>query len=564
MRSVLLRKYVAKLPGADFSLGAGRSSLSREKHDPRVRTPDDRSVARDRRTFMPRHPLAPTPTLFLLITLLAGPSVASTGGPDGFGYTFTDSAEVSGPAFNWLPTSSTLSVPEDGSTVVALPFTFSFYGTSYSTVSVGEDGVLTFLGSSPGANNSCLPSVGAPAASVWWEDWAADEGQSPAIATGTVGVAPNRVFVVAWTDIENDQGEDEGSFQAHIFEGGTALEFHYLDVNVGGGGANAGGNGTVGIEGVGSMSLQYSCSAPNLYSGLAVRFEVTCFDGDGDSFWDCVDDCDDAEATVNPAAADACPDGIDQDCSGADATGDADGDGFVSTTCGGVDCDDALPAVHPGATETCDGVDEDCSGVADDADHDGDGFSLCEDCDDTDPETSPDAMEICGDGVDQDCDGSDPVGDVDDDGWVGHDCGGGDCDDADPDVHPEAEDVCNGADDDCDGASDETDFDGDGFMVCEDCDDLDSDTSPDAREVCDDDLDNDCDGLADLDDPDCDESTGDDGSGDDEPMLTDGDSMVANGCDCSSSLLGSPDARAALSLLVCVVGFAARRRSWRR
>jgi len=41
---------------------------------------------------------------------------------------------------------------------------------------------------------------------------------------------------------------------------------------------------------------------------------------------------------------------------------DRDGDGY-----GCMDCNDADPAVHPGAEESCDGVDNDCSGLADDA-----------------------------------------------------------------------------------------------------------------------------------------------------------------------------------------------------
>src|SRR5690242_10838537 len=43
------------------------------------------------------------------------------------------------------------------------------------------------------------------------------------------------------------------------------------------------------------------------------------------------------------------------------------------------DCDDADPAIHPGASEACDGIDDDCDGEIDpdartwfaDADHDG-------------------------------------------------------------------------------------------------------------------------------------------------------------------------------------------------
>jgi hypothetical protein len=44
------------------------------------------------------------------------------------------------------------------------------------------------------------------------------------------------------------------------------------------------------------------------------------------------------------------------------AAADADGDGVAA----GADCDDANPAVHPGATETCNDVDDDCSGAVDD------------------------------------------------------------------------------------------------------------------------------------------------------------------------------------------------------
>ena len=51
--------------------------------------------------------------------------------------------------------------------------------------------------------------------------------------------------------------------------------------------------------------------------------------------------------TINAAA---CPDG--------------DGDGYTSNACGGTDCNDNLPTINPGATETCgNGVDEDCSGA---------------------------------------------------------------------------------------------------------------------------------------------------------------------------------------------------------
>ncbi len=174
-------------------------------------------------------------------------------------------------------------------------------------------------------------------------------------------------------------------------------------------------------------------------------------------------------------------------------------------------------------------------------DVDGDGFSTSEgDCDDTDDETFPGAVETC-DGRDQDCDDEVDEGvtsywyaDVDGDGFgdadapiegceqpeVGASTIGTDCDDAAADVYPGATETCDDRDEDCDTEVDEgllvgwwLDVDGDGWGgddtygesceapagsvdVGEDCDDTRRDVSPDADEVCDE-LDNNCDGAVD-------------------------------------------------------------------
>lgn len=163
-------------------------------------------------------------------------------------------------------------------------------------------------------------------------------------------------------------------------------------------------------------------------AGLCVTQPARC-DQDADGYRPADGDCDDADASVNPGAAELC-DGADQNCDDVIDEGfDADADGV--TSCGG-DCDDDDDGIHPGAEDPCDGGDEDCDGEEDeDGDVDADGLSACDgDCDDRSASIGPGATETPYDGVDQDCDGRD-LADVDGDGLDSVFVGGDDCDDGD-------------------------------------------------------------------------------------------------------------------------------------
>ena len=154
---------------------------------------------------------------------------------------------------------------------------------------------------------------------------------------------------------------------------------------------------------------------------------------------------------------------------------DADGDGFPDS----IDCDDADPAVNPGAAEACNGRDDNCDGAIDEGlDVDGDGTADCFDgCPADGAKVDPG---VCGCGVaDTDGDGDGAFDCVDqcpaDPGKVAPGvCGCGVTDaDTDGDGTPDCSDECpaDGSKVEpgiCGCGVEDLDTDGDGFFDCVD------------------------------------------------------------------------------------------------
>jgi uncharacterized protein (TIGR03382 family) len=208
-------------------------------------------------------------------------------------------------------------------------------------------------------------------------------------------------------------------------------------------------------------AAQEVCDFP-VFQGITDIGWCNCLDADNDG--ECAQtDCDDNDAATHHGAAEACGDGLDNNCDGQVDEGcstctDVDNDGYCDT----VDCNDNDPLVNPGVVERCgDSVDNNCDGQVDEGcttctDADGDGYCFEVDCDDNDAGAYPGAAEICGDGIDNNCNGLVDEGcsgctDIDQDGA----CDDVDCDDLDSRAFPGNTEVCDGIDNNCDGQIDE-------------------------------------------------------------------------------------------------------------
>src|SRR5262249_49898538 len=98
-------------------------------------------------------------------------------------------------------------------------------------------------------------------------------------------------------------------------------------------------------------------------------FGLVELDLDQDGYMVCAGDCNDANPAVHPGAPELC-NGIDDDCDGS-MVGEADADHDGVRICAG-DCDDTRADVYPGHSERCDGIDNNCNGVVDEG-----GDALC-------------------------------------------------------------------------------------------------------------------------------------------------------------------------------------------
>lgn len=196
------------------------------------------------------------------------------GGPDPFGYTYQDNRDAGGPVYEWIDATdgTPLNLSDDGETNVTLPFPFTFYNTTSTAIRVGNNGGVLF-----NATSGDLPYSNAPLSTTtfnnlivpFWDDIDDETGN---VYCKTIGVAPNRRFVIEWYNRPHYNNIGNATFELILYEGSNNIKFQYQDVVFDDPSYDYGASATVGIRGTERNYLQYSYNQPVLSNGLAICF----------------------------------------------------------------------------------------------------------------------------------------------------------------------------------------------------------------------------------------------------------------------------------------------------
>jgi len=182
-------------------------------------------------------------------------------------------------AFEDISTTGTIITPlaNQDNTAVSIPigFTFPFYGVSNTTVIVGSNGLLSFLGTSTAPTNTDLTTVPTFATiAPFWDDLHTGGGlPNSNVYFQTLGTGNDQHLTVQWNNVRFASGGTAGdtiTFEAQIYVDGR-IRFNYLDLVSGTAPGNNGASATVGTKAAGTQGPNRTLLAfndgPNSFVG---------------------------------------------------------------------------------------------------------------------------------------------------------------------------------------------------------------------------------------------------------------------------------------------------------
>ena len=159
---------------------------------------------------------------------------------------------------------------------ITSPFQIQFGGGSYTNLTVGAGGTISFNGFAS-EYNDVIPTTQAPmlVAPFWTQLYPSGYGNDNNVFWAVIGTAPSRQLVVEWRNVTyccSYDTQDTIKFQVVFFEGSGKILFNYADT-VFGGQYSADDNGataTSGVQVAPGLGTQYSYDQPSLKSATAL------------------------------------------------------------------------------------------------------------------------------------------------------------------------------------------------------------------------------------------------------------------------------------------------------
>jgi hypothetical protein len=224
----------------------------------------------------------------LAFALAASPASATT--ISNYRYTATDSV---GYSFTDISSTGTrvLSNTDDTSSTQNIGFTFGFYGTNYTAVSISSNGILTFGGA---ANNAyanvnfttTATSGNGPTIAGFYDDLdfrTSNDANADGVYIQTIGTTVgSRTFIVQWNKASHypQAGvtfSGEVTFEVILYEGSNNFMLSYSDATWSGAtGYDYGASATVGIRDTSGQTngrrLQWSFNSASLSNSYSILF----------------------------------------------------------------------------------------------------------------------------------------------------------------------------------------------------------------------------------------------------------------------------------------------------
>jgi hypothetical protein len=124
---------------------------------------------------------------------------------------------------------------DDEVAMVPTPFAFRFWGVDIpagSSVGVSSNGYIEMNASGTNTLSGTIPSVGAPNA-VIAPYWADNYTSTSGICLKTLGVAPNRQWVIEWRSAYHccSMGTVNTTYEVFVNEGSSTIDFVYQTMN---------------------------------------------------------------------------------------------------------------------------------------------------------------------------------------------------------------------------------------------------------------------------------------------------------------------------------------------